>query len=114
MMLSLNYGLCGGGCRMNIFKDWNKDQKEFKREYKKEMKEVLTGTKKGMVLLNKYGEECWGIPCYIKKVYGFDIKRGDIKVKEISTEQFKKLYQIAQRKKRLENQKRKLIKDLLK
>ena len=93
--------------------DFDKKEKEFEREYKKELKEVLNGTKKGLVFLNRYGLECWGIPCYLKKLYGFYIERGYIKPKEITTEQFKKLYQIKQKKKRLEMEKSKLINKFL-
>jgi len=94
--------------------DFDKEGRKFEREYKKEMKEVLSGVKKGLVFLNKYGLECWGIPCYINKLYKLDIKKGYLKSKEITTEQFKKLYQTEQKRKRLENQKRRLIRELLK
>ena len=65
-----------------------RENEKVMREVKKELREFLYWVNKGFILLNKYCSSCLGIPCYIKKVYGFDIFKGDVKTKEINTEKF--------------------------
>jgi len=93
---------------------WNKKQKEFEKQYKKELKDCLNGNKKAVVFINKYGIECWAIPCYLKKVYGFDLENKYIKVKEINKEDFIRLYKIEEEIKKLNLKKKKLIRSFLK
>jgi len=98
----------------NILKDLNKRDKEYNRQYLKELKQAKTGEIKAVVFYNKYKTLIWCLPCHLKRFYEFDLERGDLKVKELTTEQFKEVLKLQDKIGRLKNKKDKYLKEVLK
>lgn len=95
-------------------KETNKEEKEFNKQYLKELKQAKEGKIKAVAFYNKYKNIVWCLPCYLKRFYEFDLRRGDIKIKELEKEQFKEILKIEKKIKKLQNKKEEFLKEVLK
>ena len=93
----------------NIIKNWDKEQEDYNKIWLKELKECKLGKIKARVFFNKYHMPICALPCNFKRVYYWVED-----YKEISKEDFLKINKLIEIKRKAEDKKRKLIRELLK